>query len=118
MERITYVGLDVHKSLVVATAMDSMGNWIDQRKFGPTDRELIEYLTGLPGEKHVALEATTVWEHFYEAALKAGALPVLSNPLKTRLIAETSLKNDRVDSEALATLLRLNALPQACPVPL
>ena len=50
MERITYVGLDVHKSLVVATALDPMGNRINQRKFGPTDSELIEYLTGLPGE--------------------------------------------------------------------
>ena len=117
MESVTYVGLDVHKSLVVATALDPMGNRIDQRKFGPTDSELIEYLAGLPGEKHVALEATTVWEHYYDAAESAGASVVISNPLKTRLIAETSLKNDRVDSEALAQLLRLNALPTAFAPP-
>jgi transposase len=117
MERITYVELDVHKSLVVATAVDSMGHRIDQRKFGPTDQELIEYLTQLPGEKHVALEATTVWEHYYNAAESTGASVVISNPLKTRLIAETSLKNDRVDSEDLAQLLRLNALPTAFAPP-
>ena len=117
MESVTYVGLDVHKSLVVATALYPMGNRIDQRKFGPTDSELIEYLAGLPGEKHVALEATTVWEHYYDAAESAGASVVISNPLKTRLIAETSLKNDRVDSEALAQLLRLNALPTAFAPP-
>lgn len=111
MESVTYVGLDVHKSVVVATAVDPMGNRIDQRKLGPTDSELTEYLRGLPGEKRVALEATTVWEHYYDAAESAGASVVLSNPLKTRLIAETSLKSDKVDSEALATLLRLNALP-------
>lgn len=117
MESTTYVGLDVHKSVVVATAVDPMGNRIDQRKLGPTDDELTEYLRGLPGQKQVALEATTVWEHFYDAALRAGASPVISNPLKTRLIAETSLKSDRVDSEALATLLRLNALPTAFAPP-
>ncbi len=111
MESITYVGLDVHKSLVVATAVDPMGRRIDQSKLGPTDPELVEYLTRLPGEKHVALEATTVWEHYYDAAASAATSVVLSNPLKTRLIAETSLKNDRVDSESLAQLLRLNALP-------
>ncbi len=111
MESITYVGLDFHKSVVVATAVDPMGHRINQSKFGPTDPELVEYLTRLPGEKHVALEATTVWEHYYDAAASAAASVVLSNPLKTRLIAETSLKNDRVDSEALAQLLRLNALP-------
>ncbi|MGI0130680.1 MAG: IS110 family transposase [Thermoplasmata archaeon] len=117
MESTTYVGLDVHKSVVMATAVDPMGNRIDQRKLGPTDDELTQYLRGLPGEKRVALEATTVWEHFYDAALQAGAFPVLSNPLKTRLIAETSLKSDKVDSEALATLLRLNALPTAFAPP-
>lgn len=117
MESVTYVGLDVCKSGLVATAMDPMGKRIDQRKLGPTDDELTEYIRGLPGQKRVALEATTVWEHYYDAAARAGASVVLSNPLKTRLIAETSLKSDKVDSEALATLLRLNALPTAYAPP-
>ena len=117
MESVTDVGLDVHKSVVVATAIDSMGMRIDQRKIEPIDSELTEYLRGLPGEKRVAIEATSVWERYFDAALQAGSLPVLSNPLKTRLIAETSLKSDRVDSEALATLLRLNALPTAYAPP-
>lgn len=117
MENITYVGLDVCKSGLVATAMDPMGQRIDQRKLGPTDDELTDYIRELPGEKRVALEATTVWEHYYDAAARAGASVVLSNPLKTRLIAETSLKSDKVDSEALATLLRLNALPTAYAPP-
>ena len=117
MEGVTYVGLDIHKSVVVATAVDGMGNRIDQRKLGPADDELTDYLRGLPGERRVAMEATTVWEHYFDAAVRGGAVPVLSNPLKTRLIAETSLKSDRVDSEALATLLRLNALPTAYAPP-
>ena len=50
-----------------------------------------------------------MWEHYYDAAASAAASVVLSNPLKKPLIAETSLKNDRVDSEALAQLLRLDA---------
>ena len=36
---------------------------------------------------------------------------MLSHPYKTRLVADASLKSDKVDSEALATLLRLRALP-------
>ena len=86
------MGLDIHKSVVVATAVDGMGNRIDQRKLGPADDELTDYLRGLPGERRVAMEATTVWEHYFDAAVRGGAVPVLSNPLKTRLIAETSLK--------------------------
>ena len=42
---------------------------------------------------------------------------ILSNPFKTRLIAEASLKTDKLDSEALATLLRLNSVPQSFAPP-
>ncbi|MCI4348931.1 MAG: IS110 family transposase [Thermoplasmata archaeon] len=113
MEQKTFVGLDVHKNSVVATAVDPWGKRIDQSTFGSSDEELVAYLRSLPGEKHVVLEASTVWEHYFDAAAGTGARVVLSHPLKTRLIAETSLKSDKVDSEALATLLRLDAVPTA-----
>jgi hypothetical protein len=61
----------------------------------------------------VVIEASPVWEHFFDAAASTGADVVLSHPTKIRLIAEASLESDRVDSEALATLLRLNAVPEA-----
>jgi transposase len=107
----TFVGLDIHKDVVVATAVGLFGEPIDQSTLGPTDAELIEYLRRLPGTKRVALEACTMWEHFHDAAVAAGAEVVLSHPYKTRMIADASLKSDKVDSEALATLLRLRALP-------
>ena len=113
----TFVGLDVHRKSVVATAVDPLGHPVSQAKFGPTNRELVEYLRSLPGTKYVALEACSVWEHFYDAAASTGASVVLSNPLKTRLIAEANLKTDRVDSEALATLLRGNLLPRSYAPP-
>ncbi|NNN17974.1 MAG: IS110 family transposase [Thermoplasmata archaeon] len=113
----TFVGLDVHRKTVVATAVDPLGHPVSQVTLGPSDAELAEYLRTLPGTKHVALEACPVWEHFFDAAESTGAAVVLSNPLKTRLIAEASLKTDRVDSEALATLLRLGALPTSYAPP-
>jgi transposase len=115
MQEDTFVGLDVHKSTVVATALNKAGERLLQVKLGPSDQELVDLLARLPGSKHVALEACTVWEHYFDAARATGAEVVLSHPRKTRLIAETSLKSDKVDSEALATLLRLNALPRAFP---
>ena len=111
MEDETFVGLDISRNSVVATAVDPWGRRIDQSSLGPTDDELIAYLKRLPGVKRVALEACTMWEHFHDAAVAAGADVVLSHPYKTRLIADASLKSDKVDSEALATLLRLHALP-------
>ena len=113
----TFVGLDVHRKIVVATAVDPLGHSVSQAKFGATDQELVDYLNGLPGSKRVALEACSVWQHFFDAAESTGASVVLSNPLKTRLIAEANLKTDRVDSEALATLLRGNLLPTSYAPP-
>ena len=113
MEGPVFVGLDAHKSVVVATAVDSQGRQLDQSKLGPTDAELVEYLNKWPGEKRVVIEASPVWEHFYDAAESTGAEVTLSHPTKTRLIAEASLKSDRVDSEALALLLRLDAIPES-----
>ncbi len=113
----TFVGLDVHRKSVTVTAFNAAGSRVSQERFGATDAELIDYLDRLPGRKHVVLEACTLWEHFYDAAQATGASVVLSNPYKTRLIAEASLKTDKLDSEALATLLRLNSVPESYAPP-
>jgi transposase len=109
--------LDVHRKSIVATALDVQGQRLSQVKLGPSPSEVIGYLNGLPGHKQVALEAGSSWAPVYDAAVSVGASVVLSNPLRTRLIADASLKTDRVDSEALATLLRVHALPTAYAPP-
>ncbi len=75
------------------------------------------YLKGLPGEKGVVMEACMFWEHTYDAASYVASSVTLSHPYKTRLIAETRVKTDKVDSEALTTLLRLEAVPTAYAPP-
>ena len=55
----TFVGLEVHKSVVVATAMNAQGDKLDQSKLGPSDAELTVYLGRLPGRIHAVLEACT-----------------------------------------------------------
>lgn len=119
MQDATFVGLDIHRKSVVATVLDAEGNQLDQATLGPSQDELRQFLESLPGEdKRVAMEACSMWEFYFDVAESVGATTVLSNPLRTRLIAEATIKTDRVDSEALATLLRLNALPTAyAPTP-
>src|SRR5271170_3148184 len=63
MQMETFVGLDVHRKSVVATAIDGTGQLVAQKKLGPNDSELTEFLESLPGRKHVALEACAMWEH-------------------------------------------------------
>ena len=113
METLTIVGLDASKTSIMATAVDPLGHRIDQQKLGPGDPELIKFLESLSGPKRVVLEASNVWEHIYDASASTGAEVLLANPAKTRFIAEATLKTDRVDSEALALLGRLDAVPPA-----
>ncbi len=117
MESELFVGLDIHKNTIVATAVDRLGHRVDQSKLSSNDEILAAYLQGLPGSKRVVMEACSFWEHIYDAAAPAALSVTLSHPKKTRIIAEASLKTDRVDSEALATLLRLDAVPEAFAPP-
>jgi transposase len=107
-----FVGLDVHRKLVVATAVNPLGKRIRQSSFGPDPKELTRFLRRLPKPTKVVLEATNVWERYYEAARSTGAAVLVSHPRTTRMIAEASIKTDKVDSSALANLLRLDSIPQ------
>jgi transposase len=107
----TFVGLDIHRKSIVATAVDPEGRTVGGARLGPSTTELLAFLATLPGPKHVAMEPCTIWEPLHDAMASAGAEVTLANPLRTRLIADATIKTDKVDSEALATLLRLKALP-------
>ena len=45
--------------------------------------------------------------------INMGYKPHLANPRKVKVIAESKLKSDKADSEALARLLLMNWLPEA-----
>lgn len=117
MEQPVFVGLDVHRKSITATVLDREGNRLDQSRFNARDQDLIDYLGSLPRPQRVVLEACNVWEHCFDAAASTGAQVVLAHPFKTRIITDASLKSDKVDSQALAQLLRLNAVPEAFAPP-
>src|SRR5580658_8260088 len=113
MENRNYVGLDLSKTSTMATAVDPLGHIIRQEKLGVSDEELLRFLGEIPGPKQVVMEACNVWEHNYDAAVSTGADVLLANPFKITLVSKATLKTDRVDSEKLALLARLNAIPES-----
>ncbi len=82
MESTLFVGLDAHKSSIVATVVDHEGNKLDQAKLGSGDAELRAFLGGLPGPAEVVLEACNVWQHVYDAAASTGARVTLAHPYR------------------------------------
>lgn len=107
-----YVGLDIHKKYCQATIVDNDGRIIDRKKI-PTRKEDIEsYFDGV-GKCRAVIESTGVWQYVYDTIASKGIDVVLGNPLKTRLIAESKVKTDKIDSEILAQLLRADMIPES-----
>ena len=48
MEIDTYVGLDISKNSIMATAVDPLGHRLRQEKLVPSDEELRQFLLDLP----------------------------------------------------------------------
>lgn len=106
-----FIGLDVHKRVVEACAIDRKGRILWRRRIGASREELLSLARELRKSDRVALESTTntwavvdVIEPFVESV-------VVSNPLKTKAIAEAKVKTDKVDAHVLAQLLRCDYLP-------
>lgn len=113
MQRFSrFIGLDVHKKTVVACVLDAAGSKLHQEEFACRAAELERFARQHMGpQAAAALEATSnTWAVCKVLAPHCGSLKV-SNPLKTKAIAQASVKTDKVDAYVLAQLLRCDYLP-------
>jgi len=117
---VKYVGIDVHKKMCQAAVLDEDGTPLDEIRFR-NDVEGIEdfalKLTTFHDEVKAVVESTgNLWIQIHDRLEEHGFNVVLSNPYKTRLIAEAKVKTDKVDARTLARLLRADML-SICYVP-
>lgn len=59
------------------------------------------------------MEASYNWQYFYRIAEDLSNDVVLAHPLKTRIIGESKIKTDKIDSKILAYMLKADMLPAA-----
>ncbi len=113
-----YIGIDVHKKSCHACIKDGNGRDLVELKFPNNTSGLDKLLKVIDGRPAKAvLESTgNLWLRLYLSLEEAGVEVILSNPSKTKAIAEARLKNDRVDASTLADLLRAG-LVSPCYVP-
>jgi transposase len=107
------VGLDVHKTRCVACVKTQEGRIVEEFAFQNSPdghEELITHLKAYP-ETQVAIESTgNLWIPIYNRLEDEHIHTILTNPKKTRLIAEAKIKTDKLDARILADLLRANLL--------
>jgi len=110
---IRYVGIDLHKRLLVACIVDEQGNVVATPRIEEVTRASVEQFCNeyLRSEDEVVLEVTThVWAVVRLIQPHVSKV-VVSNPITTKAIADAKIKTDKVDATVLAHLLRLDFLP-------
>jgi transposase len=107
---MVHVGVDLDKRSSQIAVLTEDGEIAQQRL--PNDpARLGKFFAQLPAQPRVAIEASGTWWWLVDLLEQLGHRPILSNPKQTKAIAAARLKNDRVDAERLALLLRGDLLP-------
>ncbi|MFO8109195.1 MAG: IS110 family transposase [Thermoplasmata archaeon] len=106
-----YAGMDIHKEFSHAVVKTEQGEVIKEGRISTNKKKIQRFFKEVGEEFEVAMEATGNYEFFYETLEGLASVVHLSNPYKTRVIAEEKVKTDKIDANALADLLRGNLLP-------
>jgi transposase len=102
--------LDVHRDFAqVAIWQD--GVVTQEGRFATTPEEVRAFANSLAPTDEVALEVTGNTWAIASLLASCAARVVVSNPAKTRAIAEAKIKTDKVDAAILAELLAADFLP-------
>lgn len=107
------IGMDVHRSFARVAVVED-GVCRDEGRIGVRPEDLRAWaLEFLEPDDEVALEATTNSDAIAVMLRGVVGRVVVSNPRKTRAIAEAKVKTDKVDARILAQLLAADFLPEA-----
>jgi transposase len=107
---VRYIGMDVHREFAQLAVVED-GLVRDDGRIGVTPEALRRWAAGLRTDDQVALEATGNSDAIATLLMPLVGRMVVSNPSKTRVIAEAKVKTDKVDARILAQLLAADFLP-------
>lgn len=106
-----YCGMDMHKELTYCTVVDSVGVRIRQAKLPSNGKSLAAFLSLFPEKPEILIEACCIWDHVYDALVGHGFKVNVGHPLALKHMMPRKKKTDKIDSEALANILRKGDAP-------
>ena len=109
-----YIGLDLHKKSIFATVLGGDGKILSKINLGSKREDISYYLRAQAkgDDLKVAIEASYNWLYYYRILEDITPNITVAHPLKTRIIGESRVKTDKIDSEALAYMLKADMLPK------
>lgn len=108
-----FVGVDLHKKLIVICVVDQDRRVLSTQRFTNTETVRMAAWFKSLGEFELVLEATASYEWFIQLTEPLAQRVVLAHPRKLRIIAESTRKSDKVDARLLAEFLALDMIPPA-----
>jgi len=107
---VYHIGVDLHKRFSQVTEMDEKGVVHKKFRLENNPLEMRDYFSKLQPSS-VAMEAAGNWYWVSDLVEECGHKVKLAHAKKVRIIAESTVKTDKIDSEVLAHLDRTNFLP-------
>jgi transposase len=106
--------MDIHKNFIQTAAMDENGNIIKEQKIKSNKEEIKRFIHTLKNQKiKAAIEATCTWYNVYEILNTLGVETTLVNVRRTKTIAESKIKTDKLDAKTIAQCLRTGFIATA-----
>jgi transposase len=112
MEKVYYIGLDIHKKTISYCVKLQDGTKVKQGEMLASRSSLRQWLSELPGQWKGAMEATMFTGWVYDFLMPHALELKVAHPEMLKAITAAKKKNDRADSEKIADLLRVNLLPE------
>lgn len=106
------IGIDVHKKKCVATIKRTdSSQMLEQMTFYNTTEGIDGFITHLKSTYHdiirtVCESTANYWIRLHDTLEENGIDCLLANPIETKAIAKARIKDDKIDSNILADLLR------------
>ena len=108
-----YSGIDLHKDNSMITTIDYSGAIINQQQLPNDELSILDYFFSMGKEHRAVVEATANWYWLSDLLNDHGIDLVLAHAKYLKAISYAKVKTDKVDSQTLANLLRIDMIPAA-----
>lgn len=112
MEELYYIGLDLHKKIIVYCIKTGSGVVVGRGTVAATRSALSGWVESLSQPWVAAMEATMFTGWVYDFLKPHAQEVIVAHPEMLKAITAAKKKNDRADAEKICDLLRVDLLPQ------
>jgi transposase len=117
MKEVYYIGLDLHKKIIVYCIKTASGATVDKGTVDATRTALLKWVESLPQPWVAAMEATLFTGWVYDFLKPFAKDLIVAHPEMLKAITAAKKKNDRADAEKICDLLRVDLIPQCYMAP-